>query len=211
MKVAANTRSTQGTSASRRLRHEGKVPGIIYGGKESGQAKSPQAIEIDHNFLFHALRKEVFHSSILEMDLDGKVQPVLLRTFQMHPWRQLVLHVDFQRVSDDEPITMRVPLHFSGQEVSPAVKESAAIIGHVRSEIEISCLPRDLPKFISVDLSGLTAVTNIKVKDITLPAGVKAVLHGKDNPTLVSVTVPAIEEVAAPAAADASKAKKAKK
>jgi large subunit ribosomal protein L25 len=200
MKVVANTRKAQGTGASRRLRHEGKVPGVLYGGK--GQ---PVAIEVEHNPLFHSLRKERFHASILDMQLDGASEQVLLRDFQMHPYRQLVLHVDFQRVAADQPVHMRVPLHFSGQEHSPAVKESGAIVGHVLSEVDISCLPKDLPEFIEVDLSGLKATDTIKVLDLKLPAGVKAVVKGKENPVVVSVTIPGAqveeEPVAAPVAA----------
>ena len=197
MKVVANSRPAQGTSASRRLRREGRVPGILYGGKGA-----PVNIEIEHNPLYHALRKEKFHASILEMELDGKAEPVLLRTFQMHPWRPQVLHIDFQRVAEDQPIHMRVPLHFTGQENSPAVKASNAMIGHVRSEIDVACLPKDLPEFITVDLSHLTAQDTVKVKDLKLPAGVKAVLKGKENPVVVSVTTQGVqaEETAAEAA-----------
>lgn len=200
MKVVANTRKAQGTSASRRLRHENKVPGVLYGGK--GQ---PVAIEVEHNPLFHSLRRERFHASILDMELDGQSEQVLLRDFQMHPYRQLVLHVDFQRVAADQPIHMRVPLHFTGQELSPAVKDSGAIVGHVLSDVDISCLPKDLPEFIQVDLSGLKATDTIKVLDLNLPAGVKAVVKGKENPVVVSVTIPGAvveeEPTAAPVAA----------
>jgi large subunit ribosomal protein L25 len=200
MKVVANTRNAQGTGASRRLRHAGKVPGVLYGGK--GQ---PVAIEVEHNPLFHALRRERFHASILDMELDGKSEQVLLRDFQMHPYRPLVLHVDFQRVAADQPVHMRVPLHFVGQEQSPAVKEAGAIVGHVLSEVDISCLPKDLPEFVEVDLSALKATDTIKVLDLKLPAGVKAVVKGKENPVVVSVTLPgaAVEEepTAAPVAA----------
>src|SRR5262245_1191131 len=200
MKVVANTRNAQGTSASRRLRHAGKVPGVLYGGK--GQAL---AIEVEHNPLFHSLRRERFHASILDMELDGKSEQVLLRDFQMHPYRQLVMHVDFQRVAADQPVHMRVPLHFTGQEHSPAVKESGAIVGHVLSEVDISCLPKDLPEFIEVDLSALKATDTIKVLDLKLPQGVKAVVRGKENPVVVSVTIPAAvveeEPTAAPVAA----------
>ncbi|MEN9315255.1 MAG: hypothetical protein RIS35_1648, partial [Pseudomonadota bacterium] len=126
MKVVANTRQAQGTGASRRLRRAGKVPGIIYGG-----AAEPSVIEIDHNSLFHALRVEAFHASILDMELDGKSERVLLRAFQMHPYKPQVLHIDFQRVSEDQKIHMRVPLHFVGQEHSPAVKVSGGLINHV--------------------------------------------------------------------------------
>jgi large subunit ribosomal protein L25 len=200
MKVVATTRNAQGTSASRRLRHAGKVPGVLYGGK--GEAV---AIEVEHNPLFHSLRRERFHASILDMELDGKNEQVLLRDFQMHPYRQLVLHIDFQRVAADQPVHMRVPLHFTGQEHSPAVKEAGAVVGHVLSEVDISCLPKDLPEFIEVDLSALKATDTIKVLDLKLPAGVKAVVRGKENPVVVSVTIPAAvveeEPIAAPVAA----------
>jgi large subunit ribosomal protein L25 len=200
MKVVATTRNAQGTSASRRLRHADKVPGIIYGGK--GQ---PAMIELDHNPLFHALRKEKFHASILDMELDGKAERVLLRTYQMHPYKQQVLHIDFQRVAEDQPIHMRVPLHFTGQENSPAVKLSAAMVSHVMSEVDIACLPKDLPEYIEVDLSGLKSTDVIKVLDLKMPAGVKPVLKGKENPAVVTVTTKggaSEEESAAPASAD---------
>jgi large subunit ribosomal protein L25 len=201
MKVVANTRNAQGTSASRRLRHADKVPGIVYGGK--GQ---PVTIELDHNPLFHALRKEKFHASILDMELDGKSERVLLRTYQMHPYKPQVLHIDFQRVSEDSPIHMQVPLHFVGQESSPAVKISAAIVSHVMSQVDVACLPKDLPEFIEVDLSGLKSTDVVKVLDLKMPAGVKPVVKGKENPVVVTVSVPggAAEEetAAAPTAAD---------
>ncbi|MFN7432924.1 MAG: 50S ribosomal protein L25/general stress protein Ctc [Betaproteobacteria bacterium] len=185
MKVTATTRSAQGTSASRRLRRADKVPGIIYGGKVQ-----PTAIEVDHNPLFHALRKEKFHASILEMELDGKSERVLLRDFQMHPYKPQVLHIDFQRVAEDEAIHMRVPLHFVGEENSPAVKLNAAIISHVLSQVDVACLPRDLPEFIEVDLSGIKSTDVLKVSDLKMPAGVKPVLRGKENPVVVTVSVP---------------------
>jgi len=185
VKVTATTRSAQGTSASRRLRRADKVPGIIYGGKVQ-----PTAIEVDHNPLFHALRKAKFHASILEMDLDGKSERVLLRDFQMHPYKPQVLHIDFQRVAEDEAIHMRVPLHFVGEENSPAVKLNAAIISHVLSQVDVACLPRDLPEFIEVDLSGIKSTDVLKVSDLKMPAGVKPVLRGKENPVVVTVSVP---------------------
>ncbi len=202
MKVVATTRKAQGTSASRRLRHDNKVPGVLYGGNAA-----PTAIEVDHNPLFHSLRKEKFHASILDMELDGRNEQVLLRDFQMHPYRPLVMHVDFQRISADKPVHVRVPLHFVGQENSPAVKQSAAIIGHVLQEVDIACLPKDLPEFIDIDLSGLTAQDTIKVRDLKMPAGVKPVLKGKENPVVVSVTIlgaPVEEEPTAAAAAPAA-------
>jgi large subunit ribosomal protein L25 len=200
MKVVATSRNAQGTSASRRLRLADKVPGIIYGGKGE-----PAMIELDHNPLFHALRKEKFHASILDMELDGKAERVLLRTYQMHPYKQQVLHIDFQRVAEDQPIHMRVPLHFTGQENSPAVKLSAAMVSHVMSEVDIACLPKDLPEYIEVDLSGLKSTDVIKVLDLKMPAGVKPVLKGKENPAVVTVTTKggaSEEESAVPASAD---------
>ena len=199
MKVVATTRSAQGTSASRRLRHQDQVPGIIYGGK--GQ---PTAIAVEHNPLFHALRKEKFHASILDMELDGKSERVLLRDFQMHPYKPQVLHIDFQRVSEDQVIHLPVPLHFTGQEHSPAVKVSAGLVSHVMSEVDVACLPKDLPEFIEVDLSGLKAHEVIRVLDLKMPAGVKPVLKGKENPVVVSVTTKGeevAEDTAAPVAA----------
>src|SRR5258706_6629950 len=189
MKVVATTRQAHGTGASRRLRHQGKVPGILYGGKAEAVN-----IELDHNPLFHSLKREKFHASVLEMELDGRSERVLLRDLQMHPYRPLVLHIDFQRVAEDQKIHVRVPLHFVGAENSPAVKASGAIIGHVLSDLDISCLPRDLPEFIEVDLSHLTAQDTVHVRDLKLPAGVSVSLRGKENPVVVSVTLPSVQQ-----------------
>ncbi|HWL72901.1 MAG TPA: 50S ribosomal protein L25/general stress protein Ctc [Burkholderiaceae bacterium] len=190
MKVVATKREAQGTGASRRLRHAGKVPGVLYGGK--GDA---QAIEVDHNPLFHALRKEKFHASILDMELDGASERVLLRAFQMHPYKAQVLHIDFQRVAEDQKLHMRVPLHFSGQESSSAAKTDGVLISHVMSEVAIACLPKDLPEYIAVDLSQLTVTDTVRVRDLKMPEGVVPVLKGKENPVVVAVTVRG-EEVA---------------
>jgi large subunit ribosomal protein L25 len=200
MKVVATTRNAQGTGASRRLRHQGKVPGVLYGGKSDAQA-----IEVDHNDLFHALRKEKFHASILDMELDGRSERVLLRAFQMHPYKPQVLHIDFQRVAEDQKIHMRVPLHFVGQENAPAVKVAGGLISHVLSELDVACLPKDLPEFIEVDLSNMQAHETVRVLDVKLPAGVTPVLKGKENPVVASVTTHgevAEEEAAAPVSAD---------
>jgi len=150
MKFVAFERAKQGTGASRRLRNTGRTPGIVYGGQ--GQ---PQLIELDHNALWHALKKEVFHSSILDMELNGQSSQVLLRDVQYHPFKQLVLHIDFQRVDANTKMHMKVPIHYSGEESSPAVKTDACLVNHVITELDISCLPADLPEFIAVDLSGL--------------------------------------------------------
>lgn len=205
MKVVATTRSAQGSGASRRLRRTGKVPGIVYGG-----AATPTAIELDHNPLYHSLRVESFHSSILDMELDGRSEQVLLRDVQWHAYKPQVLHIDFQRVAADQKIHVKVPLHFVNQDISPAVKLSAAIVSHVMSEIEVSCLPGALPEFIEVDLSGLTAGHPIHVSDVTFPAGVTP-LQAKENPVLVVATVKGGDSGAdaEPAAAAAAPAKAA--
>ena len=149
MKFVAFERTKQGTGASRRLRITGRTPGIVYGG-----TTDPQNIELDHNALWHALKKEAFHSSILEMELNGASSQVLLRDVQMHPFKQLVLHIDFQRVDANTTLHMKVPLHFSGEENSPAVKADGCLINHVINELDIACLPANLPESIRVDLSG---------------------------------------------------------
>ena len=207
MKFVAFERAKQGTGASRRLRNTGRTPAIVYGG-----SAEPQLIELDHNALFYALKKEAFHSTILEMEVDGKTSKVLLRDFQMHPFKQQVLHVDFQRVEANTTLHMKVQLHYSGEADSPAVKTDKCLINHVVNEIEVSCLPADLPEFIAVDLSGLKKGVSLHLNDVTLPKGVKAITHGKPNPVLVTVVAPAEETeaaaAAAPVEADAGKAKK---
>ncbi|MBX9961116.1 MAG: 50S ribosomal protein L25/general stress protein Ctc [Burkholderiaceae bacterium] len=203
MKFVAFERAKQGTGASRRLRNTGRTPGIVYGG--SGE---PQLIELDHNALWHALKKEAFHSSVLDMELNGKSSQVLLRDVQMHPFKPLVLHIDFQRVDANTKLHMKVPLHFSGEENSPAIKLDHCLVNHVVTELDVSCLPKDLPEFIAVDLSGLKKGASLHLSDLTLPKGVSAVTHGKGNPVIVSVVTPAAaeSEAAAPAAAEAAAA-----
>ena len=204
MQFTAFERKEQGTGASRRLRKAGKVPGIVFGAGE------PAMIELDHNALFFALKKEAFHSSLLEMDVNGTTTKVLLRDFQMHAWKPQVLHVDFQRVDETTRLHKKVPLHFSGEENSPAVKTDKCVINHVATEIEVDCLAMQLPEFIAVDLSGLVKGQSLHVSDLVLPAGVKAVKHGTINPVVVSVAEPKVEEaiVAAPVAtADKGKGK----
>jgi large subunit ribosomal protein L25 len=195
MKFVAFERAKQGTGASRRLRITGRTPGIVYGG-----TAEPSLIELDHNALWHALKKEAFHSTILDMELNGQSAQVLLRDVQYHPFKQLVLHVDFQRVDANTKLHMKVPLHFSGQEASPAVKADQCLVNLVVTELAVSCLPADLPEFIAVDLSGLKKGTSLHLNDITLPKGVTAVTHGKANPVLVSVVTTAEEAADTPAA-----------
>ncbi len=187
MKVVAFERQQQGTGASRRLRNTGKTTGIVYGGEAA-----PQLIELDHNALWHALKKEAFHASILDLEVAGQSQQVLLRDVQYHPFRQLVLHVDFQRVDAKKKLHTKVPLHFLNAEVSPAVKLSSAIVSHVVNEIEVECLPGNLPEFLEVDLSKIEAGQSLHAKDVTLPAGVALVAHvDAENPVVASATIPA--------------------
>ena len=210
MKVVAYERSVQGTGASRRLRITGKTPGVIYGGTQI-----PQAIELDHNALFHALRKEGFHSSILDIEIAGKSQKALLRDYQMHPFKPLVLHIDFQRVDAKQKIHVKVPLHFINAEIAPAVKLGGALVSHIATEMEVTCLPADLPEFIQVDLSKIEVGHSVHVKDIPLPKGVTLVLHlEQENPVVANARIPSVKaevETAAPAAAVAAVAAPAAK
>jgi large subunit ribosomal protein L25 len=204
MNFVAFERAKQGTGASRRLRITGRTPGIVY-----GAGAEPQLIELDHNNLWHALKKEAFHATILDMEVNGTTSKVLLRNVQPHPFRPLILHVDFQRVDASTKMNMKVPLHYSGEEMSAAVKTENCMVNHVLSELEVNCLPTDLPEFIAVDLSGLKKGQPLTLKDITLPKGVKVLTRGTQNPVLVSV-VPIAEEVPDPAAVAAAAAKAAK-
>jgi large subunit ribosomal protein L25 len=194
MKFTAYERTLQGTGASRRLRLAAKVPGIVYG------AGTPTMIELDHNALFFALKKEAFHSSILEMELAGKTEKVLLRDYQMHAWKPVVQHIDFQRVDETTKLRKKVPLHFEGEENSPAVKTDKCLISHIRTDLEIECLASQLPEFVTIDLTGLVKNQSLHASDLKLPEGIKAVKHGTQNPVIVAVTLPkAEEEAAAPA------------
>ena len=197
MKFVAFERAKQGTGASRRLRNAGKVPGIVYGGEGE-----PQLIELDHNALWQAIKKEAFHSTVLDMELAGKTAKVLLRDLQIHPFKKQILHIDFQRVSAKQKIHMKIPLHYSGQEESNAVKIDKALVNHILNELEVSCLPADLPEAINIDLSKLEKGATLTLKDIALPKGVEPVLHGHtaEDTVLVSVVMPAAEEAEAPAA-----------
>lgn len=184
MKFNATSRSDKGTSASRRLRRAGRVPAIVYGG-----TTDPLSIELDHNEIFHALRKEEFHASILDMQMDGKGQQVLLRAVQWHPYKQQVLHVDFQRVDSNQAITTKVPLHFLNGETSPAVKTHGQMISHVTTELEVTCLPADLPQAIEVDLGHLEAGGNVYLSHITLPQGVTHTVHGAEGDLVLAAAL----------------------
>jgi large subunit ribosomal protein L25 len=206
MQFVAFERAKQGTGASRRLRNTGRAPGIVFGGE------TPAAtIELDHNALWHALKKEAFHSSILDMELAGKVQKVLLRDVQYHPYKPQVLHVDFQRVDDRTRLRKKVPLHFINAENSPAVKTDKCVVSHVMNDIEIECLANKLPEHIEVDLGEVTKGATVHTGDIKLPKGIKLVMHGRKNLTVATVVEPVEEVVAAPVEAPADDKKAAAK
>ena len=187
MKFVAYERTLQGTGASRRLRNAAKVPGIVYG------VGKPTMIELDHNALFFALKKEAFHSSLLEMELNGKSEQVLLRDYQMHAFKPIVLHIDFQRVDKTTKVTKKVPLHFVNEENSPAVKTDKCLVSHITTELDIECLAAQLPEFIEVDLGELTKNQSLHAKDMKLPSGVKIVMKGKKDIVIVSANPPKVE------------------
>jgi len=197
IEVTAFPRTQQGTGASRRLRGSGRVPGVIY-----GASKAAQPVELDHNALIRHLKMEAFHASILDMTVDGTRERVLLRDFQMHPWKQQVLHVDFQRIDPAKKIHMRVPLHFVNAEVSPGVKTGGGVVTHAMNEIEIQCLPDNLPEYVEVDLKDAELNDIIHVNDLKLPQGVEPISKLKaDNPPVASVHVPKVAVVEEEAAA----------
>ena len=211
----ANKRDGQGTGASRRLRRTGRVPGILYGG-----GATSQSIDIDHNELFQLLRKEAFYSSVLHVNLDGKKEMCLLRDVQRHPYRPVILHADFQRVDATHKLHQKVPLHFINADVSPGVKLSGGMVQHVMSDLDVRCLPKDLPAFIEVDLKDITSGHSMHVSHLTLPAGVEAVLHKGEDPVVATVIVrggkaeeeaPVAEAAPVVAAAPAPAAKKSEK
>ena len=194
----ATKRVVEGTGASRRLRRAGRTPGIIYGG-----TAAPLSVEFDHNELYQLLRKEAFYSSVLSLSVDGQKEPVLLRDVQRHAYRQLILHVDLQRVDVTKPIHQKVPLHFVNEDIAPGVKTQGGLVSHVTTEVDVKCLPGDLPAFIEVDLKDLSAGHAIHISQLALPKGVEVVHHGEGDPVVVTITVKggkAEEEAAAPAA-----------
>ena len=199
----AQKRTLQGTGASRRLRRSGRVPGILYGGEQASEA-----IEFDHNEIFHKLKQETFHASVLTMVMDGAKQNVLLRDVQMHPFRRQVLHLDFQRVDATHKITTRVPLHFINADQSPGVKLQGGIVSHVMNEIEVRCLPGDLPEFLEVDLKDVSTGQSVHLSALTLPAGVETVGHKGEDPVVAAINVPrsAVAEEAAVAEEQAAAA-----
>jgi large subunit ribosomal protein L25 len=180
--LIAQARTLQGTGASRRLRRAAMVPGIVYGGEAA-----PQSIEVAHNDLLLKLKKEAFHSTIINLVVDGKKEPVLLRDYQMHAYRPLVLHVDFLRVDATHELHIKVPLHFVNEEAAPGIKLTGGLVNHVMTEIDISCLAKDLPEFIEVDLSPLKIGDSIHLSQLKLPKGVKLVQHTTDDSVVVGI------------------------
>ena len=196
IEIVARKREMQGTGPARRLRRQGRVPGIIYGGEQG-----PVNIELDHKDLYLNLRNERFHASILTLDVAGAKEQVLLRAISMHPYRPQVQHVDFQRVLKNKKLHMKVPLHFINAEKSPGVKDQAGVVSHVLNEIDISCLPDDLPEFVEVDLGGLSVGNSVHARDLKLPNGVELAIGKNENPVVATVVVPQLvteeEETAA--------------
>jgi large subunit ribosomal protein L25 len=186
IEINAKKRDGQGTGASRRLRHAGRVPGIVYGG-----GKDAQSVDLDHKELYFSLKNEAFHSSVLNLNLDGAKESVLLRDYQMHPYKQLVMHVDFQRVDANHKIHVKVPLHFMNAEIAPGVKLGGGVVSHLMTEVEVVCLPGSLPEFIEVDLSSLDAGHTIHLSELTLPAGVEfaSLVRGEDHGVANILTV----------------------
>jgi large subunit ribosomal protein L25 len=178
IEINAVKRDAQGTGASRRLRRAGRVPGVVY-----GNGVAAQAIDLNHKDLYFGLKNEAFHSSVLSLNLDGVKEPVLLRDFQMHPYKPLVLHIDFQRVDASQKIHMKVPLHFVNSEIAPGVKLAGGVVSHLITDAEVQCLPGALPEFIVVDLANLEAGQTIHLSDLPLPAGVEfaSLVRGEDQ------------------------------
>jgi len=202
IEIKASKREGKGTGASRRLRRAGSVPGVVYGGGQDAVS-----VEFNHKDLFLQFRHETFHASILTLDLEGKKESVLLRDYQMHPVRNTIQHIDFQRVSASEKIHVKVPLHFINAEIAPGVKLNGGIVAHILTEADVSCLPKDLPEFVEVDLANLEAGHSIHLSQIKLPKGVEFVQLAHDNDAAVaSIAIPrgakadAAEDEAAPAA-----------
>ena len=212
--LVAEFRETQGKGASRRLRHEGKVPAILYGGHSDARA-----LTLSHQKLAIMLENERLYSTILSLRVGDETQAAILKDVQRHPFKNAIMHIDFQRVEDNEKIRISIPLHFKGAAVSPGVKSQGGIVFHMRNDVEVSCLPKDLPEFIEVDISALSLNESIHLSQLTLPAGVQLVELAKEDAAVVAIHSPRAEEpeavqaaaataeAAAPAAgADAAKA-----
>ncbi len=198
--LVAEFRETQGKGASRRLRHEGKVPAILYGGHSEARKLS-----LSHQKLLIMLDNERFYSTILNLKVGEETQAAILKDVQRHPYKNAIVHIDFQRVEDNQKIRMSIPLHFTGAAVSPGVKTQGGIVSHMRSEVEVSCLPKDLPEFIEVDLSGLQLNESIHLSQLKVGPGVELLALAKEDTAVVAIHSPRAEE-AEPAAAEGAAA-----
>ena len=188
IEINAKERKSKGTGASRRLRHEGSTPGILYGG-----VKDAISLEIDTKELFMQFRHEAFHASILTLNLEGKKESVILRDFQMHPVRNNIQHIDFQRINENEKISVKVPFHFVNEETAPGVKIEGGLVSHIMTEIDISCLPKDLPQYIEVDLGELAMGESIHLSEVTVPEGVELTsLTDENDPAITSISKPKV-------------------
>jgi large subunit ribosomal protein L25 len=219
--IGADFRETQGKGASRRLRHQGKVPAILYGGN-----KEPRNLVLDHQNLMTLVDNEKFYSSIVNLKVGDQTQAAIVKDLQMHPARNAIVHVDLQRVLEDEPIRLHIPLHFKGEAIAPGVKTQGGVVSHRIADVEVKCLPKDLPEFIEVDLSQMGLNESKHLSDLPLPAGVTIPAIAKGDAVVVSIHAPRAEEpeavaevaaaapaegaAAAPAAGEAAKAGDAK-
>jgi len=201
IEINAKERKSKGTGASRRLRHIGTTPGILYGGE-----KDAISLEIDSKELFMQFRHEAFHASILTLNLEGKKESVILRDFQMHPVRNNIQHIDFQRINENEKISVKVPFHFVNEDTAPGVKIEGGLVSHIMTEIDISCLPKDLPQYIEVDLGELAMGESIHLSQVTVPEGVELTsLTEENDPAITSISKPKVvveEEVVTEASED---------
>ena len=200
MKIEINAviREAKGTGASRRLRHEGKVPGVLYGGKD--EAKS---IELDAKDLFMQFKHEAFHASILTLNLDGKKESVLLRDYQMHPVRNNIQHIDLQRIDENKKLSVKIPFHFLNEDVAPGVKLEGGVVSHIMVDVDILCLPKDLPTYIEVDLINLSIGDSIHLSDIKAPEGVELTALSEENdPIITSISKPKVVVEETPVAAE---------
>ena len=188
IEINAKERKSKGTGASRRLRHIGTTPGILYGGE-----KDSISLEIDSKELYMQFRHEAFHASILSLNLEGKKESVILRDFQMHPVRNNIQHIDFQRINENEKINVKVPFHFVNEDTAPGVKIEGGLVSHIMTEIDISCLPKDLPQYIEVDLGELAMGESIHLSEITVPEGVELTsLTDENDPAITSISKPKV-------------------
>jgi large subunit ribosomal protein L25 len=199
--LVAEFRETQGKGASRRLRHEGKVPAILYGGHSDARA-----LTLSHQKLALLLDNERFYSTILSLKVGNETQAAILKDVQRHPYKNAIVHIDFQRVEENQKIRISIPLHFKGESVSPGVKSQGGLVSHMRTEVEVTCLPKDLPEFVEVDLSGLSLNESIHLSQLKIPDGVQLVDLAKEDAAVVAIHSPRAEEPEPAAAAAAAAA-----